>query len=164
MLIFCTNKVLTAIKRPDTIVVAIPPTNGLVRSLIFFDCYCFGFPVWVRYWFFIPRCTTRLYVTDGGVNIARSFSGYQMYPPIRGFRTNIAHSHLGSYVFYLVLITVHIAKSHFTTKNCHIVNMQCHSVVDCIDDTGLKECKDILENVKCLNCHKTGFVKQQPSA
>lgn len=116
MLIFCTNKVLTAIKRPDTIVVAIPPTNGLVRGLIFFDCYCFGFPVWVRYWFFIPRCTTRLYVTDGGVNIARSFSGYQMYPPIRGFRTNIAHSHLGSYVFYLVLITVHIAKSHFTKK------------------------------------------------
>lgn len=43
--------------------------------------------------------------------------------------------------------------------------MQCHNyVVDCIDDTGLKECKDILENVKCLKCHKTGFVKQQPSA
>lgn len=45
MLIFCTNKILTAIKRPDTIVVAIPPTNGLVRGLIFFYCYCFGFPV-----------------------------------------------------------------------------------------------------------------------
>lgn len=36
--------------------------------------------------------------------------------------------------------------------------------VYCIDDAGLEECKDILENVKCLNCHKTGFVKQQPSA
>lgn len=42
--------------------------------------------------------------------------------------------------------------------------MSHNCVVHCIDDAGLEECKDILENVKCLNCHKTGFVKQQPSA
>lgn len=55
MLIFCTNKVLTAIKRPDTIVVAIPPTNGLVRAgFDFFRLLLFRVPCMSQVLIFHP--------------------------------------------------------------------------------------------------------------